>query len=297
MWWFIGWACESASHRLTISERAVTFDGAPLVGLAEIERHPLDGRVPEIVALPLTQQPIRVDLPGDTPWYQVRALATSAAERHPAVELAVDGRRLGALRPPTGRWLPTCTGAPRAARDLAPEVRLTLQSSADGEWVVATARFAPVWDGVRTETPDACWSSSPCDAVFADADLRAACEDGAASGAPPSARLGGENGCAAPIVRDDPTRYREALTASLRRWGLNAAVDLVVSPEPEVRWATVAATLDAIAAAGLPFPVFPDGMVSGDDGPPVCNAQVRDAAGLAAASARDYGAHRTEVKP
>lgn len=297
MWWFFGWACESPSHRLTIADRSVTFDGAPLVALAEIERHPLDGRVPAIVAIPPSPRPIRVDLPGDTPWYQVRALATSAAERHPDVELAVGGRRLGALRPPSGRWLPTCAGAPRAARDLAAEVRLTLQASADGEWVVATARFAPVWDGVRTDTPATCWTSLPCDAVFDRPDLRAACAAGAATGAPTRVRLGGANGCAAPIVRGDATRYREALTASLQQWELGPGVDLVVSPEPEVRWATVAATLDAIAAAGLPFPVFPDALVSGDDGPPVCNAEVRDAAGLAAATARDYGAHRIQEQP
>lgn len=288
--------CPASETRIEILDGQLVVDGTQLGSVADIDRRPLDGDLPMLADALRGHAivPTVIEVPADSAWYRVRTLAqTAAGSGRSEVYFARGGDRWGPTRASLGRWEPRCA-APFVVSGVAPVVRLDLQHSADGDWILASARFLPTVDDHPLDTPAACWTGPPCGEMFSDMRLVAACEAGAADGAPDRVTLGGAIGCVAPIAK--PGRGGEWATELgrvLASWELPKGAELTLSPEPTVPYGRVAEVLGAISAAGLPFPILPEGMVQGNDGPPLCDATVRDAAGLATATARWYGANAT----
>jgi hypothetical protein len=108
-------------------------------------------------------------------------------------------------------------------------------------------------------------------------------------------KLGGEHGCLLPIARrpDDVGIWRAALPSVVERLGLSERTLLLVMPEARVRLDALLAVLGGFRDAGAKVPPFGLSLlVEGNDGPPVCDAAVRDAKALDAAGARWLGGVR-----
>ncbi len=287
-------ACRPTETRIEIRDDALFVDGDRLGSVANIDRRPLDGDLPALAdALGgLALLPTVIEVPGDSAWYRARTLAqTATGSGRSELYFARGGDRYGPTRAAIGRWEPRCA-APFVVTGAAPVVRLDLQHGPDGDWILASARFMPTVDGRPLDTPEACWTGPPCAEMFPDGPLRAVCDAGGIDGAPERVTLGGVVGCAAPIAKPGAGgEWADELANTLTSWGLPARTEITLSPEPTVPYGRVADVLGAVAAARLPFPILPEGMIQGNDGPPACDAMVRDAAGLAAATARWYGAN------
>jgi hypothetical protein len=171
-----------------------------------------------------------------------------------------------------------------------PRVTVALQQSAEGSWAVANARFLPVVDGIPTDgLPSECLA--PMDCGMFSGDQQAACEEGRSTPFAGRVELGGSVGCLLPFLNrpNELALWTDELTPVLTGLELTAADPVLVSPEARVRWDVVVTMLRGFAAAGLPVPALGQPLVEGNDGPPMCTADVRDGAGLRAAGAKRAG--------
>ena len=265
------------------------------VGWEELEVDPVDASDRRLVEAMEGATGLWAELPASLPWYRARKVLGSAAEAGvEPVLLSVAGAsrvlRLGEEAPIRLRM--SCPGGALPWTGGVPRITLALQRSAEGTWAVAHARFLPVIDGVPTEgLPASCLAPATCAVRYLGADLQA-CEAGRAAPVDGRVALGGEVGCLLPFLNhpDELHRWTAELPRVLRRLGLHGTEPVVVSPEARVRWDAVLAVLGAFEDAGLPIPALGKPLVEGNDGPPLCDAEVRDAASLSAVGARRAGA-------
>jgi hypothetical protein len=233
---------------------------------------------------------VRIGAPSDTAWYRVRTLLQTARMSGRAdIRLVSADEVMGPLRTPPV-WVPLCNHV-EIARSAAPLIRLDLQHGPEGDWIMASARFQPLGEQGLLDTTDACWKGITCAEAWPAGPLRDACELGAREGAVERVTLGGPIGCAAPIAKpgtgDD---WAQELTTNLKLWRLERA-DVLLSTEPAVSYGRFVEATLAIGRAGYGFPLLPEALIQGNEGPPVCDAEIRDAGALAVATARWYGAH------
>jgi hypothetical protein len=241
-----------------------------------------------------------LDVPADTEFWAVRRMLGSASEVDAgpvwlgvgpdAVRLADTAKFTLASCPADGS-----TVVPIGAEPL---VTLSLQAGREGAWVVASARFVPVTDRGPTDgLSPACLSGPACDAIYPEGPLRAACTEG---GGTDRVALGGATGCFLPIARspEEVAQWRTQLPAAINALGLADHRLQVVMPEARTRSDAILAVLGGFVDAGAPVPALgTTALVEGNDGPPVCNAPVGDAAALAIAGARWLGSLRPPEAP
>lgn len=280
-----------------VADGNLEVGGAPVAPFADLDHAPTDDDDP-VLARALAaahDEPVLVELPPDTPFWKVRKVLGSAkvAGTGP-IWLSSGGSEAFPLAASPRYELGGACETPIAVTGARPLVTLSLQTGADGAWVLASARFLPVTaKGPVQGLPDECLSVPSCDAVYAAGPLRAACE--AATGdAPERVDLGAEIGCLLPIARspEEVATWREELPAVIGALGLGAQELLVVMPEARTRYDAVLAVLGGFVDAKADAPsVAHTLLVEGNDGPPVCNAPVRTARALEEAGARWVGAH------
>jgi hypothetical protein len=289
---------------LTTSDGALVLDGAEVLRLDALAADPTTELDDDLVAAlrPAAGREIAVVLAPETPVWIARKVVGSAREAGvvPSAIGAIGATERFPLADAPRYGLETACEAPRAVRSTEPLVTLSIQNGADGAWVLATAQFLPTFgpspgdavDGL----PPTCVAVPGCDVLYAtDATLRAACEEG---GGDHRVALGGAHGCLLPIARkpDDVSLWRAELPAVVASLDLGSRPLLLVMPEARVRLDAVLAVLGGFRDAGVNVP--PLGLsllVEGNDGPPPCDAQVRDAAALTAAGARWLGGMRRAV--
>jgi hypothetical protein len=283
---------------LTTRETAVVLDGVKVGDLGHLASDPTSELDPTLVSAleQASGRSIAVVLPRDTPLWVVRRIVGSAREAgaEPVEIGASDNPERFPLSDAPRYGLETVCDAPRAVKGAEPLVTLSIQTGADGVWVLATAQYLPVLGDAPSDVvdglPPTCLDVPACDALYAtDGVLREAC---AAGGGDHRVGLGGPSGCLVPIARtpDDVGRWRSELPPVLSSLGLGGRPLLLLMPEARVRLDAVLAVLGAFRDADLPVPaVGLSLLVEGNDGPPVCNADVRDAAGLKVSGARWLG--------
>lgn len=285
---------------LRVEGDALALDGAPALAWAELEADPTDEVQPAVVTAleGASDRPLWFELPADTPFWKLRKLVGSAKEAgHPVAGLAVHDRRDQAVTwlPPARYGLAGTCSEPVVVKGVEPLVTLSIQSGADGAWVVATATFLPVTDkGPVDGYDDPCLAVPACDALYPEGPLREACLLGEAHGGERRVELGGEHGCLLPIAREPEQVevWRTDLGEVVRRLGLADRKLLVVMPEARIRVDALVAVIGGLAGAGARAPVGSTMLVEGNDGPPVCTATVRDRATFEAAGARWLGGRR-----
>lgn len=247
-------------------------------------------------------RPVFLDLPPETPFWMVRRMVGSAREAGaPATWIGVGGAAVELPEPPRFA-LAACAGAPVTVTGAEPLLTFSLQTGPEGAWLVASARFVPVSGAGPVDGLDrTCLTVPPCDELFPDGPLRAACAE---AGGPSRVELGGPSGCILPIARGpaEGDQWRAELAPILTDLGVADHPLRVVMPEAMSRIDTVLGVVGAFVDAGMPAPgVGTAALVEGNDGPPVCNAPVRDRAALAEAGARWLGTLRppelVEVSP
>lgn len=295
-------APEPASDRawLRVEGESLALDGAEVLPWSALEADPTDEVQPALVTAleGASPRPVWFELPADTPFWKLRKLVGSAKEaEHPVAGLAVSGQReqgVSWLAPSRYGLAGTCS-EPVAVKGVEPLVTLSIQSGADGAWVVATATFLPVTEkGPVDGYEDACLAVPPCEELFPEGPLREACVVGEAKGAERRVELGGEHGCVLPIARqpEQVDVWRTDLVEVSQRLGLQDRPLLVVMPEARIRLDALVAVMGGLTAAGARAPVGSTMLVEGNDGPPVCTATVRDRASFDAAGARWLGGRR-----
>ncbi len=286
---------------LTTRDGELLLDGAPILNLGVLAGQPTTELDDGLVAAlrPAAGREISVVLPPELPIWTVRKVVGSAREAGVVPEEigAIGSPERFLLADPPRYGLETACEAPRPVKRAEPLVTLSIQSGQDGAWVLATAQFLPSFGGAASDAvdglPETCIAVPPCDEIYAgDAALREACAQG---GGEHRVKLGGEHGCLLPIARraEDVAQWRAELPPVIGRLGLSDRPLLLVIPEARVRLDAVLAVLAGFRDAGANVP--PLGLsllVEGNDGPPFCDAEVRDAAALAAAVARWLGTRR-----
>jgi len=285
---------------VTIADESFAVDGRSVVSFGVLERDPVDAVDSSLKEALAGRPAVWLPLPADTSWYRVRKVVGSAeAAGVSAVWLSVagdpprveegDARGVGLAM--------SCPDGPVPFTAVIPRVTLSLQRSSDGIWGLATARFLPVVDGRPTDgLPAECLQPRPCEQLF-EGDAVAACQAGRrGEEAPARVSLGGEVGCLLPLLRrvSDLQRWETELPAVLKRLGLSAEVPVVVSPEARVRYDVIVTTLAAFDAVDLPVPSLGRPLVEGNDGAPLCTAEVRSAGQLELAAARYAGSLMAE---
>lgn len=251
------------------------------------------------------ERPLWLSLPPETAFWGLRRILGSAREAHTGeVFLSARGSEevFPLAQPPKNPFSSDCA-APVPVTGVEALVTLSLQRGVDDAWVIASARFVPVTaQGPTDGLPPECLAVPPCETLFPEGPLRTACQSEAGKPAAERVTLGGERGCLLPIAKQpaDVASWRPELARLIGKLGL-AERSVLVMPEAWTRLDALLAVLGAFVDAGLPAPpVGIRALVEGNDGPPVCNATVQDAAGLAEAGARWLGAHRpapTEAAP
>jgi hypothetical protein len=261
--------------------------------IAEAPTEPIE----ETLAAGLKEGPLWVSLPPETAFWGVRRTLGSAKEAGAGpVYLSARGAPEAFLLPaaPKYQLLTTCE-APIPVTGVDALVTWSLQGGLDEAWVIASARFVPVTAGGPTDgLPPECLAVPPCETLFPEGPLRTACTAQAGQPAPDRVTLGGERGCLLPIAKQpaDVARWRPEIAKLVGSLGLADRKLLVVMPEAWTRLDALLAIVGGFVDAGLPVPaVGTTALVEGNDGPPVCNATVQDAAGFAEASARWLGGH------
>lgn len=242
-------------------------------------------------------RPLWVELPPETPFWAVRRVLGTAKEAEiTSIWLSAAGSpELFPVTPAPRFTIGGACAEPIAVTGAAPLITVSLQRGADGAWVVATARFIPITaDGPTEVLSNDCLAAPSCDTLFTDPKLLEACNSGV-PGAPERVTLAGERGCLLPIARtpDMVAAWRPELARVIGVLGLGDHPLRVVMPEARTRLDAVFAVLGGFVDAGLPVPnVGATLLVEGNDGPPVCNATVRDKQQLAEAGARWLGSLR-----
>jgi hypothetical protein len=187
----------------------------------------------------------------------------------------------------------SCREGPVAWTGVLPRVTVAVQRSAvDGTWAVASARFLPVVEGVPTDGLSwECLQPRTCEQLYpSDAQLASDCVAGT-KGAPSRVSLGGEVGCLVPLSKTPGQLdlWEAALPPVVKQLGLDRGYPVLVVPEARVRLDAVTTVLRSFEAAGAPVPTLGEPLVEGNDGAPLCQAEVRDARGLQRAAAAYAG--------
>ncbi len=287
-------ACSQAPVGLDVSITAtsVQVQGADVVPLREIDAWPLDADLPGLTAAlaGVPPQPYTLTARDNDPWYRVRTVYLTATKAGLGPATFVGGG--GVSGPTSARPAGAACAAGASATAARPTTRMDLFGDRAEAWVELSARFHPVLDGFAADLPLECWTGPACDLTYPAGSARESCLSGEREGAADRVTLGGASGCAAPIAKaEGDGSWASDLTTTLRGLGLSAGDRLLISPEPLVPFQRFLEATRAVTAAGVAFPTIPESMVQGNDGPPACTAEIRDAEALGLAAARWYGAN------
>jgi len=248
------------------------------------------GSQPRLAAALSGASGVHIQAPGGTPWAVVRsALSTTRQAQIDPIWLSEDGTELfGPTVSPRGRLVGSCDDGPAQVTGVDTRFTIEIQRGPDGTWAMASAIFRPrLDDGLGADgLPDRCWGAVSCDIAPVPEECAAAPE-----GFPDRVRLGDEHGCFLPIAKTDGAipEWRAAIGLRLHAWGVAVDADTNLVPEARAPYSAVLATLGAYRDRGLRMPVVSSTLVQGNDGAPVCNAAVSDAATLAAAGSAWLG--------
>jgi hypothetical protein len=305
-------ACHSATPppgvpadalHLDRSDDAVRVDGKE-VRWDTFSRDPTEVVDPDLSAALATSagRALWVDLPPDTEFWAMRRILGSASDAGSgSVWVGSSASEAFSMSPPPKFAIASCQEAPIPVEGVEPMVTLSLQTGREGQWVVASARFVPITTQrgakVPTDGLEPGCLVADCAKAFTDPALVAACEEG---GGVERVELGASNGCFLPIARapEEVARWRAELPGVLGALGLGERAMKVVMPEARSRVDAVLAVVGGFVDARLPPPsIGTSVLVEGNDGPPVCNATVRDRAALDLAAARWLGSLRPAAPP
>ncbi len=303
MWWLAacGWLGggsppppdlpEGAAH-ITVRSEGFLVDGEPVVPFAILEIDPVDAVDEHLKAALAGRSAAWMDLPADQAWYRARKLFGSArAAGVEQVWVSAGGAAVQEGATSAIGLRMSCADGPVAWSGVRPRITLAIQRSGDGTWALATARFLPVVDGVPTDgLPATCLAEATCAGLY-DGSLQEACEAGRRGEAQSRVTLGDEVGCLLPLVRQegDLSMWKDDLPRVLRRLGFQQGYPVVLSPEARVRVDAVVTVMQAFSDADIAVPSLGQPLIEGNDGAPLCQAEVRDAHGLADAAARYAG--------
>lgn len=277
----------------------VRVGSTPVGSTHELLADPTDGLFPPLVqALAGTPRAV-VRIAPETPWMALRKLVNSArAAEVGEVRLATADRAWEPARPARSRWArPGCEPGSVEVLGVDTAWTLELHGGPDLTWALASARFRPLArvDGVEVpldDLPATCWAGASC--AMLPEDGRPACEAARSSAAPAPARVdvAGPWGCLLPLAKrpEDLAGWTPELARLLDGYGVGPRQDVMLIPEAGVRFAAVAAVLDAFAARGQAPPTLGLPLVEGNDGPPICEAVVRDRDALVRAMGAWWGA-------
>ena len=294
---------EGAAH-LKVADGQLRLDGTSVGSVAQVLADPFQDADPGLTAAlrPYSGRSLWMELPPTATFLLLRSLA-NAAHKSGVASVVVSqhgGERAYPLaEPPHYALRGTCPDGPFTVVGVSPLVTVSVQTGADGTWLVGTVRFLPVADLNGSEQAvdglsRDCLAVPACAELYGETpSLQQACETGAASEDVPSRwAWGGEVGCVAPIAKADGDVQGLAppLAETVRRLELGQHPLRMVMPEAQASVAAVLAVLAGFDEANIPTPaVGTTLLIQGNDGPPLCNAPIRDAAGLAQASAKWLG--------
>jgi hypothetical protein len=240
--------------------------------------------------------PLWISATGDTPYYRLRRAIGSAeaAGAGPIWVSLAGGTEAFVMAEAHKVPLRFRCDAPIPVVGVSPRVTLSIQTSREGTWVLGASTFLAEVDEAGAHAaidglgPECLVGG--CE-VLAE-PVRAECNAVSDADVVPRVRLGGEHGCLSPIFRKgvELSAFRADLGESVSRLGLGDGEPLIVSPEARVSVEVVLAVLGAFVDRGLPAPALAQPLVEGNDGPPLCTAEVTDAAGLDRAAAKWWGA-------
>jgi len=272
-------------HRLTVDGDAVTgFDSAELAnGIHLPLLEALDG-----------DRPVWITAPARTEWVFVRKLFLTSQEAGiREIWLGLHGSEEAFVQPePGGRrsYNRTCKEGPLPILGVETTLSLNLHNSADGTWALGNARFQPIAKrrDIRqpiVDLPVTCWSPTTCGIFTGPA--AAACEQATTAPLPPRVPIGGQQGCLSPILKelDGADRWRRALAESLGGLEVAPTMETLLMIEAQAPWTSVVAVMGAFSDGSLPSPALGGPLLEGHEGPPVCDAPIRDGAGLERAAA------------
>lgn len=289
-----------AAH-LWLRDGDLMLDDEQITPLSTVDADPLEEVDQNLVAtFAHGSGPLWVELPADTPFHIVRRVVNSAraTDREPMVLSASGGDVVHpVVAAPRYGLGGACPDGPRPVEGVAPLITISVQTGRDGAWLLGNARFLPVVArygdvGPVDGLPPGCLQVPACDSLF-DGDAAAACSEGVTDAmATPRVGLGGPTGCMAKIASEpaEVEGWKDEVAALVRSLGLGRQPLVMIMPEARVRLDALLALLTGFERAGAGTPaVGTTLLIEGNDGPPLCRAEVRDAAALDQAGARWLG--------
>ncbi len=280
---------DTAVH-VGLSDGQLTVDGVAIVGLADTDL--TNGIHPPLLDKLSGAGTAWITAPADAEWLYVRKLFMSAREAGVGeLWLGLEGadQAFGQPGPSTASINNTCKDGPLTISDVATALSLSIQTGSDGTWAIGTARFRPIVlkgeaEVAIVDLPTSCWAPTSCQ-IFEDGTA-AACEEAIAL-EPLDARvpIGGEVGCLLPIIKEpgDAAAWRGQLRKVMKNLQISPDTETLLMVEAKAPWESVTSILGAFADRGARMPSLGTPLLEGHDGPPICDAPIRDAASLRSA--------------
>jgi len=243
---------------------------------------------PLIVKLPASGA-AWITAPGDVEWLYVRKLFLSAREAGLTdIWLGLHGAEDAFAQPDRTRasFNNTCKGGPLSISGVDTSLSISIQTGSDGTWAKGTARFRPIAerDGKElpiVDLPPECWGPTTC-SMFEERTA-SACES-AITLAPLAAKVpvGGAVGCLLPIIkeRSDAAEWRGQLAEVLETLAISKQTETLLMVEAKAPWESVTSIFGAFSDRKIRIPAVGTPLLEGHEGPPVCDAPIRDATGL-----------------
>ena len=272
---------------ISLAGGKVTVNGAAISGFQEEDltnglHEPLIDKLPASGSAWITA-------PADIEWLYVRKLFLSAREAGLTeiwMGLDTPGDAFAQPGPMTASYNNSCKDGPLNVTGVDTALSLSIQTGSDGTWATGTARFRPIaqrGDRERAivDLPFSCWAPVSC-GLFDDRTA-AACE-GAIVLDPldPKVPIASQVGCLLPIIKGpgDAAAWRSELASVLETLEIAANTETLLMVEAKAPWESVTSVLGAFSDRKIRIPALGTPLLEGHEGPPFCDAPIRDADGL-----------------
>jgi hypothetical protein len=275
---------KDAVHIAFDGER-LTLDGAEIAGFGGTDL--TDGlHAPLSKEIPAGSKSVWITAPPTTEWLYVRKLFLTARESGVAqIWLGLAGAEDAFQQPGPNRASlnNTCKSGPLTVVGIDTSLSLNIQTGTDGTWARGSARFRPIVEkGSRNvpiiDLPPSCWALTTC-SIF-DERTASACEEALVLD-PLAARvpIASEVGCLLPIIKGDgdAAKWRRQLAEVLDTLKVSAETETLLMVEAKAPWESVTSVLGAFADEKIRQPSLGTPLLEGHDGPPICDAPIRDA--------------------
>jgi hypothetical protein len=286
---------------IAMSAGTLTVNGDPINGFDSAAL--ANGVHPPLLDVLSSEHPVWITAPPRTEWLFVRKLfLTSRQAGVTKVWLGLEGGDEAFLQPPGSQasFNRGCKDQRLPITGVDTSLSLTLHTSSNGSWAIGSARFAPIATrgGVSVpivDLPVSCWAPGTC--TLFDGDTARACEE-ATQREPLASRvpIGGSAGCLSPLLKNlvDDANWRGGVKQTLSMLGIAPNTETLLMVEAQAPWTAVIALLGAFSDQGIRLPNLGEPLIEGHEGPPICDAPIRDRASLQTAAGLWFGSQLHE---